>query len=43
MHFMVFSCGQDTEWGYFWKLLKILIFFFGGGGEVLEIPDIFWG
>ena len=37
-HFRGFSLGQDTEWGYFWGLLKFQIFF-----GVLEIPDIFGG
>ena len=36
MHFMVFSEGQGTEWGYFLGLLKFQIFF-----RVLEISDIF--
>ena len=36
MHFMVFSEGQGTEWGYFLGLLKFQIFF-----RVLEISDDF--
>ena len=39
MHFRVDSQGNSTEWGYFFGLLKFLIFFSGA----FENPDIFWG
>ena len=29
MHFMVFSVGQGTEWGYFGGLLNFQIFTWG--------------
>ena len=38
MHFVFFSLGQGTEWGYFYGLLKFQIFF-----GVLNISDIFGG
>ena len=39
MHYRAFSSGKRTEWGYYFELLKLQIFFF----RELDIADIFGG
>ena len=42
MHFRVFFKVKVQNGEYFFKCLNLEFNFFFGGGEVLEIPDIFF-